>query len=219
MEEVCGTRRGKRFAEGKWGKPCGEDRESRECEHIGGAVDNDYTTRRLLPRKIGAYVSQDTRACYFLTLRTPALASSPFAEIISSPVERALLAPPSSMGAHTPDVGLGRDPLREASRVEIQLAMGVVISRCSVRRSHLGVGIQRGMRAAGIHLYRLHISLTERPLLFFVTHRIRPIQCATRSYFHRVLRLRRATSEVRMASFRLGRMWTYIPLCILSPYE
>jgi hypothetical protein len=155
-----------------------------------GAVDNDYTTRRLLPREIGAYVSQDTRAGDFLTLRTPALASSPFSEIISSLVERALLALPSSTGAHTPDVGLGRDPLREASRVEIQLAMGVLSSRCSVHRSCLGLGIRRGMRAAGIHLSRLHVSLTERPLLFFVTHGIQPIKCATRSYFHRVLRLR-----------------------------
>ncbi|KAJ7909405.1 hypothetical protein B0H13DRAFT_2661503 [Mycena leptocephala] len=90
------------FAERKWGKACKKK------------GNRDYAALRLLPGDTDAYFSQAPLAAHPPSLRTPW-------RLLGPPHARRLLPPSKSM--HTSGVRLGGHPLREASRVDIQLGL------------------------------------------------------------------------------------------------
>ncbi|KAJ7873440.1 hypothetical protein B0H13DRAFT_2349058 [Mycena leptocephala] len=124
-----------------------------------GAVDNSHTTLRLLPRDTDAS-SPKRLSRPIRLLRTPWRL-----RVFRSQLLLTVFTPTSRTAAHTSDLRLGGHPLREASRVDVQL--GVVHPRCSIHPSCL----------ASIFL----LVSTSSPLsacpLFFFTHGSRLIKC------------------------------------------
>ncbi|KAJ7798213.1 hypothetical protein B0H13DRAFT_2505345 [Mycena leptocephala] len=128
-------------------------------------LNSGYTTRTPAPGPSMYITFATPLAAHLPSLRTPwRFLGPPHARCFLRPsksITPRALTPTSSPAAHASGVKLGGHPLREASRVDIQL--GVVLPWCSVRSSCSDVGIWSEIRAAGVHLSGLYVFFELLP--------------------------------------------------------